>query len=104
MFQKDGVCYAGDPGSYESELAVIEAKPLQGGMILVTFSNNEKKLFDSTILTGSVFEALRNENVFYSLSLFNGIITWDDGRIDISTDFVYSNSVGYIDCDIIKAG
>ena len=44
MFIVDGVCYA---GSNVSEIKVKDAQVLRGGMLLVTFTSGEKRLFDT---------------------------------------------------------
>ena len=33
---------------------------LRGGMLLITFSTGEQRLFDTTLLTGSAFETLKD--------------------------------------------
>ena len=45
MYIKNGICYA---GKMQEDIRVTEAKPLRGGMLLVTFSTGEKRLFDTT--------------------------------------------------------
>lgn len=62
---------------------------------LVTFSNGEKRLFDTTLLTGSAFEPLKDEEVLKNMSVFHGVITWMDGEIDIAPETVYQESYPY---------
>lgn len=92
MYIVDGICYAGGDAK---EIKVKEAKPLQGGMLLVTFENGEKRLFDTTKLQGSAFEPLKQDEVFKKISIFHGIITWMDGEIDIAPETVYADSYPY---------
>lgn len=92
MFIKDDICYAGE---FHEDIEIIEALPLRGRMVLVTFSTGEKRLFDTTLLKGSAFEPLKDEKVFNSLALFHGIITWNDGEIDIAPEAVYKYSYEY---------
>ncbi len=92
MFIKDGVCYA---GQLEPGIRVTEAEPLRGGMLLVTFSTGEKRLFDTTLLTGSAFAPLSDEAVFRNPVLFHGVITWNNGEIDIAPETVYRESYVY---------
>lgn len=47
MYIKDDICYAGE---MQDGIKVVEARPLRGGMMLVTFSTGEKSLFDVTLL------------------------------------------------------
>ena len=92
MYIKNGVCYA---GAYQEGIRVTEAKPLRGGMMLVTFSTGEKRLFDTTALKGAAFEPLRDDAVFRNPSLFHGVITWKNGEIDIAPETVYRESLAY---------
>ncbi len=94
MYIIDGICYAGE---LQDNITVKEAKPLRGGMLLVTFSTGEKRLFDTTLLSGSAFEPLKNDEVFMNPTVFHGVITWDNGEIDIAPEYVYENSYSYED-------
>ncbi|MCQ2521078.1 MAG: DUF2442 domain-containing protein [Lachnospiraceae bacterium] len=92
MYIVNGICYA---GNNLEEIRVKEALPLRGGMVLVTFTSGEKRLFDTTTLTGSAFEPLRNEEIFKNVSIFHGVMTWDNGEIDIAPETVYAESYPY---------
>ena len=92
MYIKNDICYAGE---YQDDIEIIEAKPLDGGIVLVTFSTGEKRLFDTTLLKGSAFEPLADEKIFNSLVLFHGFITWNNGEIDIAPEAVYKYSHAY---------
>ncbi|MCR5769009.1 MAG: DUF2442 domain-containing protein [Lachnospiraceae bacterium] len=92
MYMIDGVCYA---GKMQEGIKVTEAIPLRGGMMLVTFSTGEKRLFDTTTLKGSAFAPLMDEEVFNNPVLFHGVITWKNGEIDIAPETVYQNSFSY---------
>ena len=92
MYIKDGICYA---DAYQDDIKVTEAKPLRGGMLLVTFSTGEKRLFDTTLLKGPAFAPLADEKVFSNPTLFHGVITWNNGEIDIAPETVYRNSYTY---------
>ena len=58
MFIVNDICYAGE---MEKGIEVTAVKPLRGGIMLVTFSTGEERLFDTTNLTGSAFAPLANE-------------------------------------------
>ena len=92
MYIVNGICHAGElvPG-----IKVKEAKPLIGGMMLVTFSTGERRLFDTTLLKGQVYEPLANYEIFSKPVILDGIITWDNGKIDISPETVYQESYPY---------
>lgn len=92
MFIKDGICYAGE---LQEGIRVTEALPLRGGMMLVTFSTGEKRLFDTTQLRGAAFRPLADEQIFRHPVLFHGVITWNNGEIDIAPETVYRESYPY---------
>ena len=97
MYIKDDVCYA---GRLEEGIRVTEAKPLRGQMLLVTFSTGEKRLLDTSLLEGSAFRPLRDEKIFKNIELFHGVITWNNGEIDIAPETVYQESYAY-ECDVV---
>ena len=97
MFILNDVCYAGE---MTENIKVTAAKPLRGGMLLVTFSTGEKRLFDTTKLQGTAFEPLKDEKIFCSPVLFHGVITWNNGEIDIAPEAVYRDSYAYEDVAI----
>lgn len=98
MYIIDGICYA---GNREEDIRVKEALPLRGGMILVTFTSGEKRLFDTTLLKGGAFEPLKDEEVFKKVSIFHGVMTWNNGEIDIAPETVYAKSLPYDDTNEI---
>ena len=92
MYTKDGICYADE---WKERIKITDAKPLRGGMMLVTFSTGEQRLFDTTLLQGSAFEPLKEEKIFNNPVIFHGVISWDDGKIDIAPETVYKESFAY---------
>lgn len=92
MYIKNGVCYAGE---LQEGIKVTAAKPLRGGVLLVTFSTGEQRLFDVTALQGPAFAPLADEKVFSHPVLFHGALTWNDGAIDIAPETVYRDSIAY---------
>ena len=92
MYIKDDLCYA---GTLQDDIKVTEAKPLRGGMMLIAFSTGEVRLFDTTLLEGEVFKPLKDDAVFHHPVLFRGVITWDNGNIDIAPEYVYKHSYTY---------
>lgn len=92
MYIVDNVCYA---GKLEEGIKITEAKPLRGRMMLVTFSTGEKRLFDTTLLKGEAFIPIADEKIFNSPVLFHGILTWNNGEIDIAPEKVYQESYAY---------
>lgn len=100
MYEKDGIVYADNP---EPMLFVTHIKHMYSGVYLVEFSNNQTRLFDSSVLTGTVFEPLKNPYIYENPVLQYGIVTWDKGMIDCSPDFMYENSFEYNTEDIVYA-
>ncbi len=96
MYVKNGIVYANEPAE---EIRISEAKPLPYGMLLLTFSTGEKRLFDTTTLTGSAFKPLEDESVFNSVSVTHGFVSWQNGEIDCAPEFMYENSFAY-ECEI----
>lgn len=92
MFIVNEICYAGE---LENGIKVTEVKPLRGGILLVTFSTGEKRLFDTTLLKGSAFAPLAKEEIVNHPVLFHGVITWNNGEIDIAPETVYRESFAY---------
>ncbi|MBQ9195710.1 MAG: DUF2442 domain-containing protein [Clostridia bacterium] len=92
MYIVNDICYA---GKMQEGIKVADVKPLRGGMMLVTFSTGEKRLFDTTTLQGSAFAPLADEEIFSKPVLFHGVITWNNGEIDIAPETVYRDSFAY---------
>ncbi len=92
MYVENDICYSED---YEDCLKVRDVTPLGHRMMLVTFSNGEKRLFDTTLLKGSAFAPLADEKICNHPVLFHGVITWKNGEIDIAPETVYKWSSPY---------
>lgn len=93
MFVRNGIVYGGEP---KKRMSVISVKTLKDKMMLITFSTGEERLFDASILQGPVFEALNDEEVFKSVYVDHGVITWLDGEIDCAPEYMYKNSYEYV--------
>ncbi|MEE3481354.1 MAG: DUF2442 domain-containing protein [Lachnospiraceae bacterium] len=92
MFIKDGIVYASNKSD---SIRVENAKLLSDGIIIVTFTTGEKRLFDTTELRGEVFEPLKDPAVFSSLKIDHGVLTWANGDIDCAPEYVYDHSYEY---------
>ena len=92
MYIIDDVCYAGES---TPDIKVKTATVLRGGMLLLTFSTGEQRLFDTTLLTGSAFEPLKDEKILSEFTIFHGVMTWLNGEIDIAPETVYRDSYAY---------
>ena len=71
----------------------ISVKPLNDYKLLVTFSNNEIKIFDvKPYLEYKQFNNLKNISIFNTVKISCLSIEWIDGT-DICPDELYNNSV-----------
>ena len=74
---------------------VIAVTTLPQYKLLVTFNNNERRLFDmSSYLTDPFFAPLKNLHVFQSARINPITVEWN-GEIDICPDELYYNSTPY---------
>ena len=100
MYVLDDIAYSNE---YNSEnLKIVSFKVVSELCMLVTFSNGEKKIFDAKYLIKyPIYEILKDFNVFKKAYIENGIIVWNNGKIDIGTDSVYNNSYEYEQEEVI---
>ena len=71
----------------------IDVKVMDNYKLLLTFDNNEKRIFDVTpYLKYKQFEKLKNPNIFKTVKITGLSIEWM-GEIDICPDELYNNSV-----------
>ena len=92
MYIVNGICYA---GKLEEGITITHAKPLDGGIVLVTFSTGEKRLFDTTRLEGSAFIPLSDAKIFQNPVISHGTVTWNNEQIDIAPEYIYQESYPY---------
>ncbi|MBQ9812372.1 MAG: DUF2442 domain-containing protein [Thermoguttaceae bacterium] len=92
MYVLNDICYAGE---LQVGIKVTEVEPLRGGMMIVTFSTGEERLFDATTLQGPAFAPLADEKIFNNPVISHGVITWNNGEIDIAPETVYRDSYAY---------
>ena len=94
MYILGDIAYA---DNYNSEqIKIEEIKVVSELCMLLTFSNGEKRIFDAKeLLKYPVYEKLKDYGIFKKGYIENGIIVWDNGKIDISPETVYNNSYVY---------
>lgn len=92
MYVIEDICYAGER---EADIRIKNAKLLRGGMLLVTFTSGEQRIYDTTQLTGSAFAPLKDEKILRDFTIFHGVLTWMNGDIDIAPETVYEDSFPY---------
>ena len=75
---------------------VSEVKPLDNYRLLLTFDNNEIRVFDAsqmlTGMEGKWLGELLDKDYFASVYVNSGIVTWPDEQ-DICPDCIYEDSV-----------
>jgi len=71
---------------------VLNVKPLPDFSLELTFTSNEKKIFDvKPYLNIGVFKELSQSENFYSVKVDNGSISWIGGQ-DFCPDTLYLES------------
>lgn len=72
---------------------IVSVEPLDDYKVLLTFSNNEKRIKDmKPYLNKGVFKKLKDKNFFNSVHISFDTISWDD-EIDICPDTLYETSI-----------
>ena len=93
MYIINGIAYAGE---LEENIEVEDIKILDDYMMIILFSTGEYRLFDATILFQyPAFEALKDEAVFRNARIEYGVVTWNDGDIDVAPEKMYQDSYAY---------
>lgn len=100
MYEENGIIYADEK---TEELKVTDVKHVYSGILMIKFSNNETRLFDTTELEGEVFEPLKEINVVCHPTLEHGCVTWLNGEIDCCPEYMYLHSYEYNTKDIVYA-
>lgn len=72
-----------------------DVKSLGDMQLMVSFDNGEKKIYDASVLDGPVFEILKDQKVFDTVSLVNNTVGWCNGEVDIAPENLYFDSVIY---------
>ncbi len=76
-------------------LAVKEVKPIENYKLILTFENNEVKIFDmNPYLDKGIFQELKNENIFNAVKVSFDSIEWPN-EADIDPETLYEDSVSY---------
>ncbi|MDN5360802.1 MAG: hypothetical protein PWQ84_1865 [Thermotogaceae bacterium] len=73
-------------------LAITDVKPLKNYQLLLTFENNEKKIFDmKPYLDKGIFSELKDEKKFRSVRVSFDSIEWCN-QADLDPEFLYDKS------------
>lgn len=71
---------------------VISVEPKDNFHLLLTFENEEKKIFDvNPYLDKGIFKELKTEAMFCSVRVDNGTVTWSN-EADFCPDTLYIDS------------
>jgi hypothetical protein len=73
-------------------LSVTNVKPLIQHHLLLTFENNEEKIFNlNPYLDLGKFKELKNENLFNTVKISFDTIKWDN-ELDLDPEMLYSEA------------
>ncbi len=73
-------------------LAVKDVKAMDNYKLILTFENNEKRLFDMIpYLELGIFKRLKDENLFKTVKVSFDTIEWSNGA-DIDPETLYEDS------------
>lgn len=101
MYEKEGIAYSSQEGI---SVKVSEVKVLDNMILLLTFNNGEKRLYDATeLLLLDGFKKLNDRDIFESPTIIHGVVTWDNESIDIAPETIYYGSHLYNQNDILVA-
>lgn len=76
-------------------LSIKSVKPLENYHLLITFENNEKRIFNmSPYLDKGIFKQLKNEDLFNTVKVCFDTICWDN-EADLCPELIYEKSEPY---------
>lgn len=76
-------------------LAVKNVKPLPNYKLLLTFENNENRIFDmNPYLDKGIFKELRDSTLFNTVKVNFDSVEWAN-EADLDPEFLYEESVKY---------
>ena len=75
--------------------AIINVKPAKNNKLILTFENNEKRIFDVTpYLEIGIFKELKDPSIFNSVRVSFDSIEWSN-KADLDPEFLYKKSQEY---------
>ncbi len=92
MYYHNGFVCGGRP---DGQIRIKDVKVLPDRIMILTFNNDEKRLFDASILSGEVYNPLKENSVFQDVLIDHGVVTWYNGNIDCSPEYMYNHSFEY---------
>lgn len=102
MFEVDGVTYAGAPAV---GMRVASIQTFDDLTMLVTFSTGETRRFKGATLSSyPAFAPLAEVEAWRSAQVDRGVLTWNQGALDISTEKLYELSEEWFALPAAAAG
>ena len=89
MIVREGVCYPDVPARH---VKIVAAENVGDHLLHVRFDDGETRLFDGHALVGDVFAPLSAPSAFAAWKLDYETLTWNDGDIDISPEYVLNHT------------
>ena len=73
------------------------AKYVTPGKIFCQFEDGKSGMIDLSkyIALGGVFDCLLDEQTAATIEVVDGVLTWNNGTVDIAPETVYHNATGY---------
>lgn len=89
MYIINGIAYAGEQGK---PVKVCGVRPLDNHVLWVRFTDGQAKTFDFTpLLETPGFAPLKEADLFRQVYIDYGVVSWNDGDIDISPEYLYEH-------------
>ena len=72
---------------------VIQAKPLRGCCMELTFNDGSRKNYDFEKLIGThpMYDFFRNSVAFNNYTLDGWTVSWNEGRVDVAPEYLYEH-------------
>ena len=84
-----------ETSSFNDNIWVVAAEPLDNRILRLTFNNGSVKTFDCKplIKEQNVFGALQDEAIFREIALDGWTVTWQNGKSDIAPEYLYEKGI-----------
>lgn len=84
-------------------LSIIKVVPLEGHKLLLTFENNENRIFDITpYLDIGKFSELKDTSLFNKVKIKFDSIEWDN-HLDLDPELLYRKSIKLNESEILTS-
>ncbi|MBQ3162184.1 MAG: DUF2442 domain-containing protein [Ruminococcus sp.] len=97
MYIIDGIAYAGEQ---PKPVRVKAVRTLEDYKVLITFTNDERRVFDfMPLLDMPCYQPLRDKAIFSTVYVEFGTLVWNDGDIDIAPETLLEKSIALEDVE-----